>query len=337
MWTESNGMVGLGDLSGGVFRSDAWAVSGDGETIVGWSSSSASDLNFEACKWTTTDGIMALGDLTGGAHYSVARGVSAGGTVIVGRATSANTTEAFIWTEQTGMIGLAGLSPGGVGSEAYAVSGDGSTVVGVGWNGGEAFRWREQGELEGLGSLNPGDMSAALAVNNDGTVIVGRSNNSDGTVEPFRWTEQLGMIGLGMPPTTTYAQANAISADGSIIVGHGLGPVENVAFIWDAVNGVRLLQDVLVSDYGLTLDGWRITEARGISADGTVLTGFGYNLDGNYEAWRAVIPEPSTAFLLGAACYLASRSGSRHRIRGANRARAGRSRKVGAPCPNLFL
>lgn len=293
-WTESSGMVGMGDLPGGVFRSDAWAVSGDGSTIVGSSSSLESDPHFEACRWTASQGPMTLGTLPGGDHNSVARGVSADGSVIVGRATSANGIEAFIWTEQSGMVGLGDLAVGSSWSEANAVSGDGSTVVGAGLGGGAAFSWRQGIGMQGLGSLSPGDASAALAVNYDGSVIVGRSNNFDGQAEAFRWTESDGMVGLGMLPQTSYAQANAVSADGSVIVGHALGSIENVAFIWDSILGIQLLQDVLTIDYGIDLDGWRITEARGISADGTVIVGFGYNPDGNYEGWRVVIPEPTT-------------------------------------------
>jgi hypothetical protein len=68
------------------------------------------------------------------------------------------------------------------------------------------------------------------------------------------------------------------------------------AFIWDADNGMRSLQDVLTGDFGLDLTGWTLEKARGISDDGTVIVGWGSGPNGR-EAWRAVIPEPSTLVL----------------------------------------
>ncbi|KKL11337.1 hypothetical protein LCGC14_2546810, partial [marine sediment metagenome] len=36
LWTPATGMIGLGDLPGGVFRSGAGDVSADGPTVVGY-------------------------------------------------------------------------------------------------------------------------------------------------------------------------------------------------------------------------------------------------------------------------------------------------------------
>jgi hypothetical protein len=73
------------------------------------------------------------------------------------------------------------------------------------------------------------------------------------------------------------------------------------AFIWDPTNGMRNLRDVLVNDFGLgaALAGWTLTDARGLSADGTTIVGFGLNPSGHIEAWIASVPEPSTLLLLG--------------------------------------
>ena len=54
---------------------------------------------------------------------------------------------------------------------------------------------------------------------------------------------------------------------------------------------MRNLRDVLVSDYGLDLDGWVLSEARGTSADGRVIVGWGSH-DGVEEAWLAHLPGP---------------------------------------------
>lgn len=46
-----------------------------------------------------------------------------------------------------------------------------------------------------------------------------------------------------------------------------------------------------LGDLGLNLTGWRLSSASGISADGTVIVGTGYNPASQQEAWRAVVPE----------------------------------------------
>jgi len=68
--------------------------------------------------------------------------------------------------------------------------------------------------------------------------------------------------------------------------------------IWDSVNGMRALRDVLIYDCGLDLTGWSLDGATGISADGLTIAGNGSNPSGNDEAWVAVIPEPATLGLL---------------------------------------
>jgi hypothetical protein len=71
------------------------------------------------------------------------------------------------------------------------------------------------------------------------------------------------------------------------------------AFIWDTVNGMRNLRKVLAYDYGLNLAGWILQEARGISADGRTLIGWGLNPSGWGEAWIAKLGSgpPCTTFV----------------------------------------
>jgi hypothetical protein len=73
------------------------------------------------------------------------------------------------------------------------------------------------------------------------------------------------------------------------------------AFIWDAANGMRSLQDMLVNDFGLALSGWTLGQAEGISDDGMTIVGFGTNPSGLIEGWAAhiePIPVPASLFLL---------------------------------------
>jgi probable HAF family extracellular repeat protein len=77
-WTQSTGIVGLGDLPGGDFYSSATAVSSDGSVVVGFGETSEGRRAF---RWTESEGMVDIGNLPG---YSEAHAVSSDGSVIVG-------------------------------------------------------------------------------------------------------------------------------------------------------------------------------------------------------------------------------------------------------------
>ncbi len=127
--------------------SQALAVSGDGRTIVGFSSSARSvhDRNHgEACRWV--DGAAeGLGDLAGGNVVSIAWATSDNGRVIVGIGNRSggglDGGAAFVWDPIHGIRELRQvlLDAGAdvAGWDLYAatgVSADGSTIVGTGRN-----------------------------------------------------------------------------------------------------------------------------------------------------------------------------------------------------------
>jgi probable HAF family extracellular repeat protein len=304
-WTAADGMTGLGDLSGGQFRSGANAVSADGFVIVGLGTtgSGPSDNVLEAFRWTASGGMQGLGDLSGGNFESQAFGASADGAVVVGYGISANGQEAFRWTAAGGMQGLGDLPGGDYLSVARAVSADGSVVVGIGTWGAwwadqqYAFRWTASGGMQPLGALPgaPSQTSRAYGVSADGSVVVGWSSSPNGTynyrAEAFRWTASDGMQGLGDLPGGYFdSWAWAASADGAVIVGTSLTELYNEASIWDAAHGMRRLADVLEAEYGLDLTGWTLEYATAISPDGQAVVGWGINPGGWREAWLAVVP-----------------------------------------------
>jgi probable HAF family extracellular repeat protein len=267
-------MVGLGDLAGGSFISDANAVNADGSVVVGVGSTSNGT---EAFRWTEGSGMVGLGNLDGGVFDSVATGVNADGSVVVGQGSSVNGTEAFRWTEGT-MVGLGDLDGGVFYSVATGVNADGSVVVGQGSsvNGTEAFRWTE-GTMVGLGDLDGGIFySAASAVNADGSVVVGYGSSVNG-YEAFRWTEGT-MVGLGdLDGGIFYSAASAVNADGSVVVGVGSTSNGTEAFRWTEGSGMVGLGDL---DGGVFY-----SVATGVNADGSVVVGQGSSGNG-YEAFR---------------------------------------------------
>ena len=326
-WTAAEGMVGLGDLPGGDFGSIAFGVSADGAVIVGRGSTpnnlpNSSGSRKEAFRWTAAEGMVGLGHLPGSTSIGQAFDVSADGTVIVGESGSANTvstlfgdSEAFRWTAEEGMVGLGDLPGGDFFSEAFAISADGSTIVGRSQNGPHnfgAFRWTADEGMVGLSDFAIAN-SRSNDVSADGSVIVGRERQFPFFFEAFRWTEAddfvlLGDLPGGGDPYITinpfFSEALAVSADGSIIVGFSNSNRGDEAFIWDEINGIRPLFDVLTDDFGLDLTGWHLIEARDISADGRTIVGGGRNPEGKFEAWIAQLdpastPEPSALLGLG--------------------------------------
>jgi probable HAF family extracellular repeat protein len=154
-------------------------------------------------------------------------------------------------------------------------------------SGREAFRWTA-GSMVGLGDLPGGTFdSLATAVNTTGSIVAGNGNSAGG-FEAFRWTSG-GMVGLGFPAGTTTSFAYGMSSTGARIVGTATNGASNVAFLWDATNGMRSLEDILAGQ-GVSLGGWTIQVATAISADGTWVVGYGLNPNGNTEAFRARIP-----------------------------------------------
>ncbi len=314
-WSLSENMIGLGDIPGFRFASEAFAVSSDGAVVVGRGSSSVS--NFEAFRWTSVNGAVGLGFLDQGFEVSRAFGVSSDGSVIVGQSgVFPNPVNGFVWTENDGMVRLPSVFRGG----AAAISNDGTTVVG--WTdlmphlGGssEAAIWRDLesgGTLLELGTLPQGNFSSANAISADGSVVVGQATNP-GISQPdqaFRWTAGTGIVSLGdLPNIDSNSIAFDVSGDGSIIV----GSANNVAFIWDAVNGMRELQEVLELEIGLDLTGWNLTEATGISDNGLLITGTGINPLGQTEAWIVTLPEPASILVIGTGFLLLLRPASRN-------------------------
>jgi probable HAF family extracellular repeat protein len=309
-WRAAEGMIPLGDLPGGSFNSRAFGVSWDGSVVVGHSTSTNGR---EAFRWEAGQ-MIGLGDLEGPIFSSEATAVNADGTVIVGRGRSASGDEAFRW-ENGVMLGLGDLPGGSFLSIAKDVSADGSVIVGRGSSAAsnpfpEAFIWTNETGMVGLGSL-PGGLflSDAFAVSPDGRVVVGGAHSAAG-LQAIRWTWESGMVALDRMAGATGCEASDVSLNGAVIIGKcSLESGGGALFIWDVLNGMRDLRQVLIDDYGLDLTGWGLEFAEGISADGRTITG-----TGNLGAWIARIPEPASGFLyLGLIAALARRARIRNR------------------------
>jgi len=294
-WDPVNGTRGLPDSHGGSW-SIAIDVSDDGSTLLVHGD----------------DGVF-LWDSAGGVR-SIERGfsvlfLSADGSAVVGRA--GNTV--VRWDPVNGIRSVGEL-PSDPTLEAFLIdaSGDGSRIVGSANVDGferEAFYWDAATGLQGLGGLPGGshEFSSADGISADGSIVVGASTSGLG-MEAFVWDAERGMRALGDLSGSwleigLFSYATDVSADGSVVVGMSDADHGMVPFVWDAVHGMRAL-DVLLATLGVDLDGWSLSYGTNdghsprISADGRTVVGTGF-YRGERTAFVAVIPEPSTAWLLG--------------------------------------
>jgi len=293
-WSESDGMVALGN-PGKVFG-QTWAIaaSADGSVIVGYGEADAPDWDHhKAFIWTKSSGLHLLAT-SKKSQRSEAWGVSADGKVVAGD----DGEQAFRWDDKNGSVEL-GILPGRSNSRAIAISTDGSVITGSSynlpsWDKQEAFVWTREAGIQGLGLLPGGSWSFPNAISPDGFVIAGTADSSSGT-SAFRWTRKSGLVRIGQLPEATMTHPASVSADGKVIVGGSYVDRDHAtAFIWDEKHGIRSLQAVLEAEYGLKLTGWHLQTASGITPDASAIVGSGTNPAGQQEAFRVVLVSGAT-------------------------------------------
>jgi probable HAF family extracellular repeat protein len=213
-WTQSGGMVSLGDIPGGADLSIAEAASPHGSVIVGIGNGTSAD-QVEAFRWTAASGPVSLGDLPGGRTTARGYAVSADGSVVVGEGSSSNGTEAFRWTLAGGMQGLGDLPGGNFVSTALSVSADGSVVSGWSTSSAsqaDAYIWDAQHGMRSIKSILTNDFGLNLSgwtlelafVSADGTTLAGHGINPQGYRQ--------GWIATVPEPTSATFLATAIGA-----------------------------------------------------------------------------------------------------------------------------
>ncbi len=125
-----------------------------------------------------------------------------------------------------------------------------------------------QTTITDLGVLPSDTFSTALAVNADGTVVVGTCRRTGGFDRGYRWTASGGMQELGFLNNGRTLTPKGVSADGQVISGQaedGAGGAQPTRAIrWTPSGGIQSL--------GL-LSGSPSTIAEGISGNGGVIAG----------------------------------------------------------------
>jgi uncharacterized membrane protein len=299
VWTREGDLweiTGLGDLPGGDFSSEAWAVSADGTLIAGHSHSTN---GWEACVWTRQGEqwtITPLGEYRPEPAYNRARALSADGSVVSGGwPVYGGDGHLPVWIHQEGQWVNTPVPRDDRSYWGYALSGNGSVLVGTSTppavgGGYEAWMGTHQdgdwaitylGNLPGGGSHEPDYTSNAFGVSASGSVIVGNSYTpiNGGQLESCVWTygeDQWVISSLGKQIGNN--PAVSVSADGSTLV--GWTPTTNgvEACAWTFEEGQWVLAPL-----GTLPEGYFPSYARDTSADGIVIVGRGFAASG-FEA-----------------------------------------------------
>lgn len=233
--------------------SNGYSISGDGATVVGnaWADTTGGLAYTTAIAWTQAEGIMDLGTLYPG-KSTRANAVSANGAVVVGWQDFNGPWKSAVWRKDPmgGYYVNEYLLVDNAGNpndefnqlgECTAVSADGNWVGGYGdfATNGNPWIWSQATGMVDLGTLAAGATGYVAAINQDGTMAIGRFQQGPWDPElPFIWTPAGGIQNLNDYATNTLQldlgtnviySANCMSPDGHYIAGYG---VDTVSFAY---------------------------------------------------------------------------------------------------------
>jgi uncharacterized membrane protein len=302
------------------------SVSGDGSVVV-WEApdpiSGAAD-DPRVFRWKQCEQLLDIGYLNAKSSTSWFPQVSDDGRTVVGGSVSHDVPgfgaalEAFRWQESTGTMLALGLgsdmgpdyswaTASRAESIGLAVSADGNLVAGETRTQTRELRealwiWNQTTQSRTPIGI-PADANVVWIddMTPDGSKIVGTAWYWNGLTSPDDYFHYLWQPGSGFTRLDFLDRdcrgcgPQAISDDGVRIAAN----TPDGAAVWTQADGMRLLQDILVQDFGLgeQLAGWTLRQpftpsgVTGMSADGQVLVGQGINPQGNREAWIAVLAD----------------------------------------------
>ena len=211
-----------------------------------------------------------------GGTYSTANSINQAGQVVGTSDNAAGAERAFLYVDaDAGMQDLGTL--GGLQSRAYAINnlgqiaGDSETAV----PGEEHAFLYSDGAMEDIGTLG-GTLAYANDIN-DAAQVVGVSSTAQGELSGFIYS-QGEMLPLGLLDSQR-SYAAGINNHGQVV-----GFTDFVGFLWDEVNGLRDLNEMIGPD-----PGWIILEAMSINDRGQIV-GVGFDATSNLQ--RPVLLTP---------------------------------------------
>lgn len=199
--------------------SRAYDASDNGAYTVGYATRRAADGTTQ-----TLIGNTQPENTYGGAH------ISGDGQIVTGLTEfefggSVTGVLSWRWTANGGVTHLSPYRPNASITRATNISRDGSTIVGTGSDSvfgdvTEAWMWRE-GQGYTILPDAPGARwveAEARAVNSDGTIVVGKGNDSIGNIHALIWRNGV-PTALSAPATYRSATAHGLNEDGTIVAG----------------------------------------------------------------------------------------------------------------------
>ena len=269
-WSQATGWQELmpppppdGGTQDGSYGS-VWALSGDGNTVVGLYNRPGQGNRAHASRWTAATGVEDLGGTTTG-QASRANAVNHSGSVIGGWVeTPQGPWRPAVWTNGTIQLltDYDPLTTEGIG-EVRAVNPSGDILVGF---------------VRGL----PAPDSPR------GVAMWKRVNGAFDPVQLLGWVEGTDPSGLNVP--------YAVSGDGRIIIGYVTfdgSPFNTSGFVWTEAAGVVDV-DAWLADNGVFVDpNFNITSLTAMTPDGSQIFGSGQMATPPYtrRAFRITVPK----------------------------------------------
>ena len=288
----------LPDLSGGPVHSEARGVSIQftGGYVVGSSASAAGQV---PCMWDMDGAVHVQPSLDPSHPAGAVVDVASVGLLGAGYSWLSGQDAAVDCIVDPSTPSATPLEYASVLSHARAISAFGNVIVGERLVGGvlRAYRWNAweltSQLLDGPGS--PYSASAASNTSTDGSMTVGHVYSA-GAPRAVLWRDGQTIELTDPTGTVLPLMATGISGVGQRIVGLGIAGASSVAWVWDELNGVRRLQQVLEQEHGLTLPpGYSLVNAVDISGDGRKIAGTCIDPQGRVQAFLVHLPGPCRA------------------------------------------
>jgi len=242
----------------------------------------------------------------GGAH------ISGDGQTVAGIAEfefdgSVTAVSSWRWTASGGVTQLNPYRPNALITRATNISRDGSTIVGTGSDSvfgdvTEAWMWRE-GQGYTILPDAPGARfvdAQAFGTNDDGSIVVGRGNGSDGFSRAVMWVE--GVPTILPAPGYRSSIAHGVSADGLTVVGTIAGSLiglPETGAVWTTDTGWVPLLDYIRSQ-GIDVPSYYGPVGQLVmSGDGRTFAGVSIDArSGLLVSFVASVPTPGATVLM---------------------------------------